>query len=95
MPPAEDALIYYHADHLGSSTVLTDARGAVIEERSYYPFGMERQAILKRGQRSPYGFSQKEVDSETGLTYFETRYFSSAWARFLRTDPLMTTVKEE
>ena len=95
VPSADESLVYYHADHLGSSTVLTDARGAVIEERSYYPFGMERQSLLKRGQRSPYGFSQKEVDSETGLTYFESRYFSSAWARFLRTDPLLTTVKED
>ncbi|MBL9167173.1 MAG: VCBS repeat-containing protein [Verrucomicrobiales bacterium] len=95
MPTVEESTVYYHADHLGSSTVLTDARGGVIEERAYYPFGVERQAVLKRGQRSPYGFSQKEVDAETGLTYFESRYFSSAWARFLRTDPLLTTVKED
>ena len=95
VPSASDAVLYYHADHLGSASLMTDAAGRVVEEKSYYPFGMERHHALKRGKRDSYGFSQKETDPETGLSYFESRYLSSAWARFLTTDPLITTVKAD
>lgn len=90
-----DAIHFYHADHLGSSTLITDARGSVVQEVAYYPFGQERVSVSKSGAKDPYGYSQKERDPETGLTYFEARYFSTSWARFLRTDPLATTVKAD
>ena len=36
-------------------------------------------------------FTGKERDAETGLDYFNTRYFSSAQGRFTSTDPLMAS----
>lgn len=35
-----------------------------------------------------YGFTQKERDTETGLTYFGKRFYSSALGKWLSTDPL-------
>ncbi|MCZ2074051.1 MAG: hypothetical protein LC130_03515 [Bryobacterales bacterium] len=37
------------------------------------------------------GVSGKERDAETGLNYFDFRYFSSAQGRFTSPDPLMAS----
>ncbi|MCL5061878.1 MAG: hypothetical protein M0Z70_11470, partial [Nitrospiraceae bacterium] len=33
---------YFHTDHLGSSSIITDATGNKVEEIYYYPFGGTR-----------------------------------------------------
>ncbi|HKC66043.1 MAG TPA: RHS repeat-associated core domain-containing protein, partial [Pyrinomonadaceae bacterium] len=41
-----------------------------------------------------YSFlTQKERDSETGLDYFDARYYSSAQGRFTSADPILITKK--
>src|SRR5262249_20640901 len=37
-----DRIRYYHPDHLGSSSVMTDAEGTLVEETAFYPFGEPR-----------------------------------------------------
>ncbi|MCL4177934.1 MAG: RHS repeat-associated core domain-containing protein [Verrucomicrobia bacterium] len=80
---------YYHADHLGSSSVLTDAAGEVVEERAYHPFGFARH----EHRRSPaieqerHGFAQKELDRESGLSDFGERLYHPVLSRWLSTDP--------
>lgn len=78
---------YYHQDHLGSTGVVTDADGSVVEETAYYPFGVVRHAAGSRAGGEPYRFAQKERDRETGLDDFEARMFSGPLARFLSPDP--------
>jgi RHS repeat-associated protein len=78
---------YYHQDHLGSSSVMTDAAGDLIEETAYYPFGVPRHAYQPRNVSEAYQFNQKERDLETGLQYFEARYLSGVFGRFLSVDP--------
>lgn len=78
---------YYHQDHLGSSSVMTDANGQLIEETAYYPFGVARHVHTPRSTKEAYGFTQKERDQETGLHYFEARYLSGAAGRFISVDP--------
>jgi RHS repeat-associated protein len=78
---------YYHADHLGSSSVVTDQFGEVVEEAAYYPFGAVRHSEQPRGVLDPYQFTQKERDAESGLHYFEARYLGPA-GRFISVDPL-------
>ncbi len=88
-PTATLSIRYYHQDHLGSSSVVTDQSGALVEETANYPFGHPRHSH-KPGPvlPEPYGFTQKERDKESGLHYFEARYLASQIARFLRVDPL-------
>ena len=38
-------------------------------------------------------FTGKERDAETGLDYFQTRYFSSAQGRYTSPDPLMASAR--
>ena len=73
---------YYHQDHLGSSSVITDARGNQVEETAFFPSGVPRSEWLPRQVREPYQFTQKERDAETGLHYFEARYLAANMSRF-------------
>jgi RHS repeat-associated protein len=79
---------YYHQDHLGSSTLITDSAGELIEESTYLPFGGRRHSFRPRQLEEPYGFTQKEQDVETGLHYFEARFLFSRVGRFASPDAL-------
>jgi RHS repeat-associated protein len=79
---------YYHEDHLGSSSVITDVTGALVEETAFYPFGHSRNEYELRQSHDPYQFTQKEHDLESGLVYFDARYLAPGLARFLSVDPL-------
>lgn len=83
---AETRVRYYHQDHLGSSSVTTDADGVVIEETTYHPFGVPRHEHSKRPTEESYKFTQKERDLESGLHYFEARYQAGSLGRFLSVD---------
>jgi len=75
-------ITYFHSDHLGSTNVITNEAGEVVQEQVNLPFG-ER---ISGGER--YGFTGKELD-ETELNYFGARYYSPESGRFLTTDPVM------
>jgi RHS repeat-associated protein len=82
----DGAVLYYFADHLGSSRVVTNATGTVVDESDYYPFGGER--IVVNNDPNPYKFTGKERDPESGLDYFVARYYGSNLGRFMSADPL-------
>lgn len=86
---------YLTSDHLGSTRVVTKADGTVKARYDYLPFGEELGSGI--GQRTTgmgynladstkQKFTQKERDSESGLDYFEARYYSSAMGRFTSAD---------
>ena len=94
-PASEERLRYYHQDHLGSSSVMTDADGALIEETAFYPFGTPRHEHRLRQIEAHYKFTQKERDQESGLYYFEARYLLGLHGRFASPDPLVAPVDPE
>jgi RHS repeat-associated protein len=65
------------------------------EENVYNAVGGSRTAangyLLNDGVRQQFG--SKERDTETGLDFFEVRYFSSGQGRFASTDPLMESAR--
>ena len=74
-PDAYEKLqFYYHPDHLGSSSYITNLDGEVVQHIEYVPFGEvfieERNSIWN----TPYLFNAKEFDEETGLYYYESWY---------------------
>lgn len=90
LPGADDdrGTLFYHGDHLGSSNVMTDRRGVLVQEVAYFPFGEERDSHEPGVHiRQPYGFTGKEQDDESGLHYFEERYLTGRLARFASVDP--------
>jgi RHS repeat-associated protein len=76
---------YYHADHLGSSRVMTDSAGVVISNCTYNPFG-EEVGCSPNNTSNHYRFTGKERDSESGLDDFGARYFSSSMGRWATPD---------
>ena len=76
---------YYHADRIGSVRAMTDAAGALVGPRhDYGAFGEDTQPL----SGNPMRFGGKELDAETGLHYFEARYYGQTWGRFTQVDPL-------
>lgn len=89
-PGASDdrATLFYHGDHLGSSNVMTDRHGALVQEVAYFPFGDMRHTHEPVVDiRQPFGFTGKEQDEESGLHYFEARYLTARVGRFASVDP--------
>jgi RHS repeat-associated protein len=76
---------YYVVDHLGSSRVVTNASGAVLESCDYYPYGASN---CSPSSINNYLFTAKERDSESGLDNFGARYYSSQYGRFMSPDPV-------
>jgi RHS repeat-associated protein len=85
----EENWYIYHSDHLGSSSFLTDASGDPTQHLQYLPFGetfVEQRSVTS--YYTPYTFSAKERDPETGYSYFGARYYSSDISVWLSVDPL-------
>ncbi|MBE1576990.1 SpvB/TcaC N-terminal domain-containing protein [Amycolatopsis roodepoortensis] len=85
----ENTQSYFHTDHLGSSGYVTDRQGNVTEHLEYMPFGetwVEEQA----GQSdTPYKFTGKELDEETGLYYHGARYYNPRTQLWASADPAL------
>jgi len=75
---------YYFADHLGSSRVVSDSSGAILDDSDFYPFGGERAYSSSSG--NAYKFTGKERDTESGLDDFGARYFTAQFGRFMTPD---------
>ena len=86
-PDAYEKLqFYYHPDHLGSSSYITNLDGEVVQHIEYVPFGEvfieERNSIWN----TPYLFNAKEFDEETGLYYYGARYYDPRLSLWMSTD---------
>ena len=78
-----------HPDHLGSASWVTDADSSAVQHLEYLPWGedlVDQRLNSFDGVR--YTFSAKEKDSETGLSYFGSRYYSSDLSVWLSVDPM-------
>jgi RHS repeat-associated protein len=87
----QPATYYYASDHLGSSSVLTTDTGSYYERLEYLPYGevWVEDAAINSNYRTPYKFTGKELDKETGLYYFGARYYDARMSRWISTDPAL------
>ncbi|MEG6550614.1 RHS repeat-associated core domain-containing protein [Desulfocurvibacter africanus] len=80
-------IFYFHKDHLGSSTLMTDSAKNVIEKSGYMPFGQTR--YHQGTNATNYKFTDQELDPETGLYYYDARYYDPVAGRFISPDLLL------
>ena len=80
---------YYHPDHLGSSSYVTDLDGDVFQHLEYFPFGETWVEEHSNTQRTPWLFTGKELDEETGLYYFGARYYDPRTSVWQSPDPIL------
>ncbi len=71
---------FYHADHLGSTSLITDQNGDVVEESLYSPFGEPIQG----GETTRFDYTGKEYDKTTKLHDFKARQYKSEWYSLIR-----------
>jgi RHS repeat-associated protein len=85
----ETDLYFYHSDHLGSSSFITDANGISTQHLQYLPYGeLFVEQRDNSNYYSPYKFSAKEKDEETSYSYFGARYLASDFSFWLSVDPM-------
>jgi RHS repeat-associated protein len=78
---------FYHPDHLGSTSFITDASGEVFQHLEYFAFGETLVEEHSNTNRTPYLFNGKELDEETGLYYYGARYYDPKTSVFQSVDP--------
>jgi len=84
----ENNLYFYHSDHLGSSSMITDYGGNLVQHIEYIPFGEVFVEERNNNWNTPYKFNGKEMDEETGLYYYGARYYDPRTSVWLSVDPL-------
>ena len=81
-------MYFYHPDHLGSSSYITDREGRIIQHVEYIAFGEVLFEEHSTSKTMPYLFNGKELDTETGLYYYGARYYDPRVSLWLNVDPL-------
>ena len=77
-------ILYYGTDHLGSSVLMTDATGAAVWTGAVTPFADSETA---EGLAEHVMFTGKELDTDTGLYYYNARWYDPNLGRFITEDP--------
>ena len=86
---AEEKLIFfYHPDHLGSTSYVTDADGNIAQHVEYIPYGEVFVEERNNSFSTNFLFNAKELDNETGLYYYGARYLDPTGAMWLSVDPM-------
>ena len=88
-PDDEPEVYFYHSDHLGGASWITDRRGAPVQHLQYLPFGEPFVDQHPAGYQERYTFTAKERDRETGYGYFGARYMDhELTTMWLSVDPM-------
>jgi RHS repeat-associated protein len=77
---------YIHPDHLGSTNVVTNASGTVVQTLDYYPYGATRISTNTGGADSARKYIGQFTDA-SNLDYLNARYYDSSRGQFLTEDP--------
>jgi len=89
-PSVAELTFFFHPDHLGSASWITDMSGQPVQHLQYKPFGGEHvdQQTPGTDYSERFRFTGKERDAETGYDYFGARYYFSSLGIWLSVDPM-------
>ena|SRR3989338_3452000 len=79
---------FVHSDHEGSTSVVTDSNGKMLENTTYTPYG----EILSGGAVSRFDSEGKEYSSYVGDYDFSFRKYKAEWGLFTQPDTLIQNV---
>ena len=79
---------FYHSDHLGSTSYITDKDANITQFDVYLPYGELLVDEHSSSEDMPYKFNGQELDEETGLYYYGARYMDPKISMWLGVDPL-------
>ncbi|MBI4208390.1 MAG: hypothetical protein HY538_01620 [Deltaproteobacteria bacterium] len=81
---------YLYPDHLGSTSLVSNSEGEVVESFQYTPFGEISGTLHSTLDSSHYQFTGQERDATSELSYFNARYYDATLSRFLSVDPIFS-----
>lgn len=90
LPDTPAVAYYFHGDHLGSTSVLTDEFGAVHQSIEYF---IDGETWIDRAPQSPingYQFNGKPFDADTGFYDYGQRFYDPRTSLWLGLDPALT-----
>ena len=85
----ENGVYFYHPDHLGSSSWITDDQGHAAQYIHYMPYGEIWRVKQESAYNERFRFTGKERDTETGYDYFGARYYLSLLGIWMSPDPFI------
>ena len=92
---ANGTLYWHHTDHQGSVIATSNAAGVPVSIVNYSPNGelgtaLDGSALTAPPTGSPFGYTGRQYDPETGLWQYRARYYHSQLGQFLSHDPIGT-----
>ncbi len=85
-------IYYYHTDHLGSSSVITDETATKVQSLTYFPYGQTRTSTGSIDVHHKY--TSQELDDSTGLYFYNARYYDPALGRFVSADSIIPNPRD-
>nr|WP_314159756.1 RHS repeat-associated core domain-containing protein [uncultured Prevotella sp.] len=84
----KEETFFYHSDHLGSTSYITDDKANITQYDAYLPYGELLVDEHSSSEELPYKFNGKQFDEETGLYYYGARYMNPVMSLWYGADPL-------
>ena len=84
----KEETFFYHSDHLGSTSYITDDHANITQYDAYLPYGELLVDEHSSSEDLPYKFNGKQFDNETGLYYYGARYMNPMASIWYGVDPL-------
>ena len=85
---ASNQSYFYTADGNKNISELVDATGNIAAHYEYDPFGKINTQNGAYAANNPFRFSSEYFDDETGLVYYNYRYYSLELGRWINRDPI-------
>ena len=85
----KEETFFYHSDHLGSTSYITDDKANITQYDAYLPYGELLVDEHSSSEDLPYKFNGKQFDEETGLYYYGARYMNPVASIWYGVDPLV------
>ena len=90
----KEETFFYHSDHLGSTSYITDDKANITQYDAYLPYGELLVDEHSSSEELPYKFNGKQFDDETGLYYYGARYMDPKISMWLGVDPMIEKYPE-
>jgi RHS repeat-associated protein len=78
---------WYHQDHLGSTRVLSNASGQVVQRYDYTPFGETRDGA--GAARTDIQYTGQRAEADVGLIHMRARSYDPQLGRFISADSIV------
>jgi len=83
----KEETFFYHSDHLGSTSYITDDKANITQYDAYLPYGELLVDEHSSSEDLPYKFNGKQFDEDTGLYYYGARYMNPVTSLWYGVDP--------